>query len=159
VTRAHTRRHDQNVVACADAPVGTSVTAESGALVDREVIRWCGVQILRKLANDRNIVRHIVVRDLIAALDAERGPDRLAKLSDELSPRDISRGEAMSGRRHATHFHERAVRQLDLETGKRLLFNDRDVVVCAYNDGVLADRCFYVKHVICEEKPQLSTHH
>src|SRR6185503_15381652 len=80
VTGAHTCRHDQNVVACANTPVRSSITHERCALAEREVIGRSSVQIFGKFAHDWNFISHIVVRDLFSALDTKRSSDWLAKL-------------------------------------------------------------------------------
>ena len=41
-----------------------------------------------KIAHDRHVVSHVVVRDLFAAADAERGSDWLAKLKYKLAGRE-----------------------------------------------------------------------
>ena len=60
------------------------------------------MQGLGQLADQRYVVRHVGVRDLLATLDAQRRSDRLAKLNDKLSGGNIARRKAMPGRHRAT---------------------------------------------------------
>src|SRR6185369_4405508 len=104
MTGAHACRHDEYVVARSDSSIRTPVAHKRAALIERKIIRQRGMQIFRKLAHDRNIVGHVVVRDLFALTDAERGSDRLSKLQHKLASRNVSRSEAMARGDLTAHF-------------------------------------------------------
>ena len=95
---AHAGRHDQHIVSCTHAPIGPAKSEKGCALIFGDVNGRRYVEILRQIANDRNIVRHVIVRNHLAFTNAERGSNRLAKLQNELAARNRSGGEAMAGR-------------------------------------------------------------
>src|ERR1043165_1753147 len=111
VTGAHTRRHDQDVVACCDASVRTSITHERPAFVDWKIIGRSSVQVFRQFAHDGNVVSHVVMGDLFALLDSERCSDWLTKLKYKLARTDITRRKAMTRRNLAADLNHRFIWQ------------------------------------------------
>src|SRR6185369_10134061 len=139
VTGAHARRHDQHVVACSDAAVRSPVTHKRCALADREIVGRSSVQIFRKLAHDRNIVSHVVVRNLFALPDSERGSDWLTKLKHKLARGNVPRRKTMTRRDLAEDLNHRLIWQQQLETSRRGFLDHGNVVVRIDNDRELAE--------------------
>src|SRR5207253_8525564 len=61
VAGAHTGRYNQDKVTSSDATVGTAEPLEARAFVVGNVIgRWC-IQVNRQIANDWNLIRHVLL--------------------------------------------------------------------------------------------------
>ena len=86
------------------------------------------MQVFRQFANDRHLVRHVVVRDLFASTDAERRSDRLSKLQHKLARANVARGKTMTRRNRVANFEHRLVRQQQFQTRRRRLLDDGNVV-------------------------------
>jgi hypothetical protein len=97
------------------------------------------VQVFRKLAHDRNIIRHVVVRDLFAAPDSKRCSDWLTKLKYKLASGNITRRKTMTRRNLAEDLNHRFIWQQQLETGRRRRLDHGDVVFRIDNDRELAE--------------------
>src|SRR5215208_5320355 len=138
--RAHTRRHDEHVVSRAHTTISTAVTHERSALSFGKIIRRRRVEGLRQISDDRHVVRHVRVRDLLTAAYAQGGPDWLAKLSYKLAFRDVERGKTMTRRDCAANFHDRTVWQQNLKTRERGFLDHGNIVVRVDNDSVFVNR-------------------
>src|ERR1043165_6167544 len=136
MTRAHARRHDQNVVARADASIASPGAPEGTALAFGDVFRRRRVQTLGQISYDGHVVRHVRVRDLLATAYAQRGSDGLAKLAHKFAHGNVARRKTMAWRHRAEKFHGWTMRQDDFEIRERRLFNYRNVVVVIDDDGV-----------------------
>lgn len=98
------------------------------------------MKIFRQVSDDGNVVRHVGVRDLLAAADACRCANGLTELCDELAGWNVACGKAMSWWNGVAKLHCPAVRQHDFETGECFVLHDRDIVVRINNDRVDADQ-------------------
>jgi hypothetical protein len=139
VTRAHARRHDQHKVSRAHAAIAAAITHERVARGFGNVVRRGRVQRLRQISYDRHVVGHVRVRDLLAAANAERGPDWLAKLPDKLFRGNVAGCESMTRRYRTAEFYDLTVRQQDFKIGKRRRLDYGNIVVGVDNDRVIAD--------------------
>src|SRR2546423_4859475 len=147
MTRAHARRHNQHIVSRAGSSIFTAETHERRTLGFGNVVRWRCVKTLRQIPDQRNIVRHVRVGDLLAAAYSARSSDWLTKLSYKLALRYVASGKAMARRHFITNFHHRAIWQEHFEIGRRGLLYHGDIVVFVYNDCILADR--NRTHLLC----------
>ena len=95
------------------------------------------MQIFRKLADDRNIVSHVIVRDLFALPDAERSSDRLSKLQYELACGNVLRRETMTRWDLAADLDQRLVWKHELQSGPRCFFDYSNVVLGIDDDREL----------------------
>ena len=121
MTGTHARWDNQNVIARSDSPVGPSITHERRSFIEWKIIRRSRVQVFRKFAHDRNVIRHVIVRDLFALPDSERSADWLSKLQYKLARMNISGGKPMTRWNCTSDLDQRLVRQEQLETGRRLV--------------------------------------
>jgi hypothetical protein len=139
VARTHAGRHNQNVIARADSSIRTAKTHECGRFSCGNVNRRIVTQIVWKIAADGNFVGHINVRHSIALTDAERRPDRLAILHDEVSGRNRRRSEAIPGRYAAGHSDSSAIGQFNMRLRRDRTLRDRDVIGRIHNNRVITD--------------------
>ena len=79
--RAHARRYYQNVVARADATIGATKASKGCPFVTGEVIRRGRMQMLRQVAYNRHVIRHIRVGNQIAFTHPQRRADGLERLA------------------------------------------------------------------------------
>src|SRR5919198_6458839 len=98
MTRAHTRRHDQNVVARADPSITSPVAHERAALGFGKIFRRRRVQTLGQISYDGHVVGHVGVSYLLATANAQRSSDGLAKLAYKLAFGNVARCKTMTRR-------------------------------------------------------------
>lgn len=139
MTGAHAGGHYKHVVSRAHAPISTSMAHESLSLGFGNIVGRCRMKIRRQISYERHVVRHVCMSDLLAAPDAERGPDWLPKLGYKLARRDVSGGKTMSRRHRAMKLNDAFVGQYHLEIGERGLLDHGHIVRRVDNDCVLAD--------------------
>jgi hypothetical protein len=97
------------------------------------------VQVFRKLAHDRNVVSHVVVRDLFALPDSKRSSDWLTKLKHEVARGNVTRRKTMTRRNLAEDLNHRFIWQQQLESRGRSFLNHGNVVFRIDNDRELAE--------------------
>lgn len=139
MTGTHASGYDQDIVSRAHATVSTTMAHESFSLCFGNVVGRWRIKIRRQISHERHVVRHVCVSDLLSGVNAERGPDWLTKLSYKLARRDVSGGEAMTGRHCAMKLNDTLVGQDHLEIGERSLLDHSYIVSRVDDDRVLAD--------------------
>src|SRR5437763_11034458 len=98
------------------------------------------MQVLRQIANDRDVVRHVVVRDPIAAFDSKRSSDWLAVLQDEFARGNRARCKAMTRRHGGLDSYFTSIGQSDFKPCEGFRFDYRHVVTWVDDDRIVAYR-------------------
>src|SRR4030095_8261361 len=136
---AHAGRHDQDEVARSHAAIRPAKSHERGALVLGSVDRRRRMKLFLEVAHHRNIIRHVVVRNVFAFPDTQGSANRLPVLSDEFTGGNVAGRETMSGWNRGSEPDRGRIRQGHFQIRKGLLLYYCDVVLRIHDDRELAD--------------------